>query len=77
MGIINLARSANRYTVTFLKSIPTHVWLIVCFLVLLVAYYVRPDPVTVDLVKAFSGALLLSLRTGADQRPQHPDQDKK
>lgn len=54
----------------FIREIPTHVWLLVCFVVLLVAYYVRPDPVTVDLVKAFSGALLLSLRTGNDQRPQ-------
>lgn len=44
-----------------IKDIPTHVWLI--------AYYIRPDPVTVDLVKAFSGALLLSLRTGSDERP--------
>lgn len=52
-----------------IKEIPTHVWLIFCFIVLLVAYYIRPDPVTVDLVKGFSGALLLSLRTGPDQRP--------
>lgn len=55
-----------------LHSVPTHMWLLVCFVILLVLYYVRPDPVTVDLVKAFSGALLLSLRTGNDQRPPAP-----
>ena len=55
---------------TGVKDVQTHVWLLMCFLVLLVAYYIRPDPVTVDLVKAFSGALLLSLRTGSDQRPK-------
>jgi len=53
----------------WLKAIPTHVWIAFCFFVLLALYYVRPDPVTVDLVKAFSGALLLALRTGNDQRP--------
>lgn len=57
----------------WLKSIPTHVWLVACFVILLIAYYVRPDPVTVDLVKAFSGALLLSLRTGSDQRPPNEE----
>ena len=56
-----------------LHEIPTHVWLICCFIVLLAAYYIRPDPLTFDLVKGFSGALLLSLRTGSDQRPPaHP-----
>lgn len=54
---------------TWLKSIPTHVWILFCFVLLLVCYYIRPDPVTVDLLKAFSGALLLALRTGSDQRP--------
>lgn len=54
------------------KDIPTHVWLLICFVILLIAYYIRPDPVTVDLVKGFSGALLLSLRTGTDQRPPSP-----
>jgi len=63
----------------YLSQIPTHVWLMVAFLILLVAYYVRPDPVTVDLVKAFSGALLLSLRAGASgtpppaQQPSNPN----
>lgn len=52
-----------------IRDIPTHVWMFISFCVLLVAYYVRPDPVTVDLVKGFAGALLLSLRTGHDQRP--------
>lgn len=58
----------------WLKAIPTHVWLVFCFILLLVGYYIRPDPVTVDLVKAFSGALLLSLRTGNDQRPPPNEQ---
>lgn len=56
----------------FVKSIPTHVWLLLCFVILLSAYYVRPDEVTVDLCKSFAGALLLSLRTGSDQRPPNP-----
>lgn len=53
----------------YLAQIPTHVWLGVFFVILLIAYYVRPDPVTVDLVKAFSGALLLSLRAGVSGTP--------
>jgi len=53
----------------WIKSIPTHVWLFFAFVILLCAYYIRPDPVTVDLVKGFSGALLLSLRSGNDQHP--------
>lgn len=57
-----------------IKTLPTHVWLLICFVILLVAYYIRPDPVTVDLVKGFSGALLLSLRTGSDQRPPQNQQ---
>lgn len=57
----------------FLKEIPTRVWLVVCFVVLLTLYYIRPDPVTVDLVKAFSGALLLALRVeGQPPPPQQP-----
>jgi hypothetical protein len=59
-----------------IKTIPTHVWLLVSFLALLIFYYIRPDPVTIDLVKGFSGALLLSLRTGTDQRPPAPSEAK-
>lgn len=62
----------------YLTQIPTHIWLGVFFVILLIAYYIRPDPVTVDLVKAFSGALLLSLRAGASGTPppaqQQPEQ---
>lgn len=53
----------------FLKDIPTHVWLIFVCLVLLTAYYIRPDPITQNLVIGFFGALLLALRTGPEQRP--------
>jgi hypothetical protein len=52
-----------------MRDIPTHVWMILVCLALLIAYYIRPDPVTQDLLKSFSGALLLSLRAGVDQRP--------
>lgn len=54
---------------TYIKSIPTHVWLVLVFMVLLTAYYIRPDPVTVNMLQADFAALLLSLRTGSDQRP--------
>lgn len=53
-----------------LKDIPTHVWLFACCAILLGLYYVRPDPVTIDLVKAFTGALLLSFK------PHEPSPDK-
>lgn len=52
-----------------LRDVPTHVWLLICCLVLLTAYYIRPDPIVQNLVISFFGALLLSLRTGSDQRP--------
>lgn len=59
--------------VAFVKSVPTHVWLFLCCVLLMAAYYIRPDNVTEDLVKSFCGALLLSLRTGNDQRPPPPN----
>lgn len=54
----------------FLKGIPTHMWIMICTLILLVCYYIRPDPVTCDLLKSFAGALLLALRTGPAERPK-------
>ena len=50
--------------ITHLKDVPTHVWLMLLFLVLLCGYYIRPDEVTHDLLKADFGALLLSLTSG-------------
>ena len=44
-----------------LKDIPTHVWLIFLSLTLLTAYYIRPDPITQNLVIGFFGATLGSL----------------
>lgn len=46
---------------TLLKDIPTHVWLIFLSLTLLTAYYIRPDPITQNLVIGFFGATLGSL----------------
>lgn len=46
-----------------LKNLPSWFVLCVLFVALLVAYYVRPDNVTEDLLKGVSGALLLSLRS--------------
>lgn len=40
------------------------------FLVLLVGYYIRPDPVTVDLLKADFGALLVALNL--NPKPPNP-----
>lgn len=45
----------------YLKETPTHIWLLFVCLVLLVAYYIRPDPITVQLLNGFFSALLLSL----------------
>lgn len=56
----------------YLKDIPTHVWLIFICLILLVAYYIRPDPITVQLVNGFFAALLLSLNPRKPEPPQNP-----
>lgn len=53
-------------------AFPTHIWLLLCVVIFLIAYYVRPDAVTVDLLKGFVGALLLALRTGPTERPPNP-----
>lgn len=60
------------FDMSFIRDIPTHVWLVMACILLMVAYYIRPDNVTEDLVKSFCGALLLSLRGGNDQRPPPP-----
>lgn len=53
----------------FIKTIPCRVVLIIVCGVLLGLYYIRPDPLTIDLVKGFMGALLLSLNPG-DHKPK-------
>jgi hypothetical protein len=54
-------------TLQWFKDVPAHLILCVMFLALLLAYYIRPDPVTQDALKAVLGALLLSLQS---QKPQ-------
>lgn len=46
----------------WLKDIPTHLVLFLVFVILLVAYYIRPDPVTVTMLQSDFAALLVSLR---------------
>ena len=58
--------------IVHLKDVPTHVWLMLLFLVLLGGYYIRPDEVTHDLLKADFGALLLSLTNGSIHPPTPP-----
>ena len=48
-------------TLSTCNGIPPHLLLLAIFIALLVAYYIRPDPVTQDLLKGVFGALLLSL----------------
>lgn len=52
-----------------LKDIPTHVWLIFLSLTLLTAYYIRPDPITQNLVIGFFGATLGSLNPSKKDVP--------
>lgn len=56
-------------------SWPMHIWLLILFFAIFIGYYIRPDPVTVDLLKAAFGALLLALRTGPEQRPPAPQNE--
>lgn len=51
---------------------PTHIWLLLLFFVILVGYYIRPDPVTVDLLKAAFGALLVALNLTPKPTPPNP-----
>lgn len=45
-----------------LKELPAWIVLVTIFLALLIAYYVRPDAVTVDMIKTVLGAILLALQ---------------
>lgn len=61
MNYRDFAAAVGSTVDTIFKDTPTHVWIFLVFSMLLVCYYVRPDPVTLDLVKQFAAALLLSL----------------
>ena len=54
-----------------LKEAPSWMILFALFIVLLTGYYIRPDNVTEDSLKAVVGALLLSLRS---TQPAPPNQ---
>lgn len=55
-----------------LKQIPPWLVLFVLFVLLMIGYYIRPDNVTEDAVKAVLGALLLSIQPRPIQQPPEP-----
>ncbi len=55
-----------------LKQVPPWFVLFILFILLMVGYYVRPDNVTEDSLKAVLGALLLSIQPRSQQPPQDP-----
>lgn len=59
-----------------LKNVPSWFVLTILFLCVLVAYYIRPDPVSQDILKGIIGALLLSLQPKSTQQstPSLPPQ---
>ncbi len=56
----------------FLRGVPTYIWLMLCLAGLITCYYIRPDPVTVDMLHGFSAALLLALNAEHKTPPPPP-----
>lgn len=61
-----------RTCIHFLKEIPAWAVLSMLFGCLLIGYYIRPDNVTEDSLKAVLGALLLTLRPNERSQPPPP-----